>query len=160
MAIYATNTAVSSEKSRAEIERTLLRYGASGFMYGWQDKCAVIMFKMHSKTVKFLLPLPDKKDNCFWKTPGGRRKRSEADAYKAWEQLCRQKWRALALAVKAKLEAVESNIALFENEFLSYLVLPDGKTVGETVIPQIDSALSGSKLLLQFNNDAIDVEAT
>lgn len=31
---YAENTSVSSEKSRAEIERTLQKYGADQFMYG------------------------------------------------------------------------------------------------------------------------------
>lgn len=38
MSRCAQNTSVSSEKSRAEIERILRRYGADGFMYGWEAR--------------------------------------------------------------------------------------------------------------------------
>lgn len=40
--------------------------------------------------------------------------------------------------VKAKLEAVQSGIATFEEEFLSYIVLPSGRTVAEEAMPAID----------------------
>jgi hypothetical protein len=36
---YAANTTVAPEKSRAEIERTLRRYGADAFSYGYEG-CA------------------------------------------------------------------------------------------------------------------------
>lgn len=65
-------------------------------------------------------------------------RRSDADAYKAWEQACRQKWRALCLCIKAKLEAVEAGISVFEDEFLANIVDPvSGRTVGEVMRPQI-----------------------
>lgn len=157
---YAINTAVSSDKSRSEIERTLQRYGASGFMYGWQKTSAMIMFQMKGKTVKFLLPLPDKSDPVFWKTPGGRRRRDESEAFKHWEQACRQKWRALALAVKAKLEAVDSEITVFEKEFLAHFVLPSGETLGDYVLPKMEAALAEGKmpLLIGSGSDTIDAE--
>lgn len=63
-------------------------------------------------------------------TPTGRRTRSDDAAEKAWEQATRQRWRALHLVVKAKLEAVESGITVFDDEFLAHIVLPDGGTVG------------------------------
>jgi hypothetical protein len=47
-------------------------------------------------------------------------------AYKAWKQAYHQRWRALALAIKA----VESGIATFEEEFLAHIALPNGSTVG------------------------------
>lgn len=135
---YAENTDVSSDKSRAEIERTLARYGADQFMYGWDRDQAVVMFRAHGRHIKFLLPLPNKDSPEFKLTPAKRYERTPEDAYKAWEQACRQKWRALALAVKAKLEAVETGIASFEDEFLAYTVLPDGQTVGRWLAPQLD----------------------
>jgi len=56
----------------------------------------------------------------------------------------RQLWRALSLVIKAKMEACESNITDFEREFLAHIVMPDGKTVGEHVIPVMEQAyLSG-----------------
>ena len=56
---------------------------------------------------------------------------------KAYEQAVRQKWRALALVIKAKLEAVESGISVFEQEFLANIILSDGRTVSQHVLPRI-----------------------
>jgi hypothetical protein len=48
------------------------------------------------------------------------------------------------LAVKAKLEVVESGISTFEDEFMPHIVLPSGQTVSEWMGPQITAAyLSG-----------------
>lgn len=139
MTKYAAQTQVSSDKSKAEIERTLQRYGASGFMYGWQENQAMIAFQMSHKHIKFILPMPDRNSREFTHTDKGRT-RAENAQQQAYEQVIRQKWRALALVIKAKLEAVESGIAEFEHEFLANIVLPDGQTVGSFMIPQIDEA--------------------
>lgn len=137
---YAENTDVPSDKSRAEIERTLARYGADQFMYGWDRDQAVVQFRMNDRHVRFLLPLPDREAPEFKLTPAKRYKRSDADAERAWEQAVRQRWRALALVVKAKLEAVESGITEFEDEFLAHIVLPNGSTAGAWMRPQIADA--------------------
>lgn len=133
---YADKTTVSTEKSRAEIERTLQRYQADQFMYGWDADRAVIGFRMVGRQIRFLLPMPNKSDRDFTHTPTGK-KRTEDGAYKEWEQACRQKWRALSLVIKAKLEAVDTGIAIFEDEFMANIVLPNGKTVSEFMLPQI-----------------------
>lgn len=44
------------------------------------------------------------------------------------------------LVVKGKLEAVESEIVTFEEEFLAHLVLPNGQTVGSEVRPMVAQA--------------------
>ena len=140
MSRYAANTEVSSDRSRAEIERTLERYGADQFFYGWQDGAATIGFRMHDRRVQFVLPLPDRNSDEFRLTPAKRYSRSETDQARAYEQAVRQKWRALNLVVKAKLEAVESGITSFEEEFLAHIVLPGGQRVGTWMIPQIGRA--------------------
>jgi hypothetical protein len=137
MSRYAENTSVSVESSRGEIERTLQRYGAASFAYGWDQERAVIEFHHQDRKIRFVLPLPDRSAREFTHTPGRHNRRSEADAYKAWEQACRQRWRALALAIKAKLEAVEAGITTFEDEFMAHIVLPDGSTFGRWARPQI-----------------------
>ena len=137
MTEYAKNTSVSSEKSKAEIERTLRRYGADQFLSGWEANRAMVSFRMHGKHVRFVLTLPDMDSPIFKRTPAGKSARAPEAQQKAWEQACRQKWRALALVVKAKLEAVESKITTFEEEFLAHILLPDGKTIGEFMVPQI-----------------------
>lgn len=97
----------------------------------------MIGFSMYGRQVKFLLPLPRKEE--FTQTPTGRA-RTEKSQYDAWEQACRQRWRALLLVIKAKLEAVECGISVFEQEFMANIMLPDGGTVGEFMLPQIAQA--------------------
>ena len=143
--MYAQQTQVSTDISRAEIERTLQRYGADQFMYGWDANKALVGFRMQNRQVRFVLPLPDRHDAAFIQTDTGR-ERSETAAFKAWEQACRQKWRALALVIKAKLEAVESGIAIFDEEFLANIVLPDNTTVGKVMLPQINKAYETGKM--------------
>ncbi|MFO7288191.1 MAG: hypothetical protein C0P79_015200 [Gammaproteobacteria bacterium] len=140
MSRFAEKTSVSSEKSRAEIESTLARYGATGFMYGTTATKAVVAFECHGRRVKFELTLPDPGSDEFVFTPARRTKRSPEDQYKAWEQAVRQRWRALALVIKAKLEAVETGITEFEEEFLAHIVLPGGQTVGQWMLPQVAAA--------------------
>ena len=97
---YAAQTSVSSEKSKAEIERLLTRYGAASFASGWQGDQATIVFSMKDRRIKFILPLPRRDAREFTHSPKQGYRRSDADAYKAWEQATRQRWRALALVVK------------------------------------------------------------
>lgn len=146
MTRYAENTSVSSDRSRAEIEQTLARYGADQFMYGWDQSNAVIMFQAHGRRVKFVLPLPDKTSREFTHTPGRNLARSPQQALEAWEQACRQRWRALALVIKAKLEAVEAGITEFEDEFLAHVVLPNGSTVGDWAKPQLAIAYEAGSM--------------
>lgn len=134
---YAARTEVASDRSRAEIERTLRRYGATAFAYGWTDTAATVMFELASRRIRFSLPLPDRGERRFTHTPGKGLRRTPESAAQEWEQAQRQRWRALALVIKAKLEAVEAGITTVEQEFLAHVVLPSGGTVGEWAAPQL-----------------------
>ncbi len=140
MSRYAEGTAVSSDKSKAEIEHTLRRYGATAFMSGWDAGRAVIGFEMEGRRIRFTLPMPDRQAREFTHTPGRNLERHRDDQERAYEQAVRQRWRALALVLKAKLEAVAAGITVFEDEFLSHIVLPSGETVGQWLKPQIHLA--------------------
>lgn len=139
MTRYAETTTVPSERSRAEIESTLRRYGANAFSYGWDNSRAVIMFEMAGRRVRFDMPMPDHAAPEFTETPTGR-PRSLKQAKDAYEQAVRQRWRALALGIKAKLEFVASGITEFEDEFLAHMVLPNGQSAGAWLRPQIARA--------------------
>ena len=143
---YAKNTMVSSDRSRSEIEKILTKYGAQGFVYGWQGDQAIIGFQLNAKSLKFILPMPSKSEDQFWKTARQKRKRNPEEAHKAWEQSTRQRWRALSLAIKAKLECVESGITSFEQEFLAHIILPSGETVGAWIAPQIEQSYLNKKM--------------
>jgi hypothetical protein len=147
MTRYAESTSVGSDKSRAEIERTLARYGASSFMYGWDQDRAMVGFVAAGRQVRFVLPMPNREDREFTHTPQRGNRRSPAQAEEAYEQAVRQRWRALALVIKAKLEAVEAGIVTFDEEFAMHFLLPNGQTVGEFVVPQIDRVYAGGGML-------------
>lgn len=137
---YAEKTSVSVARTKADIEEIVQRYGADQFVSGYKTDTAVIGFSMAGRQIKFILPLPDKQAHEYWYTPGRGQRRTEEAAYAAWEQTCRSRWRALYLIVKAKLEAVEAWISTVEREFFYDIVLPDGRTTGEWMAPQIEVA--------------------
>jgi hypothetical protein len=140
MATYAAQTGVSSEASRAEIERTLRRYKATSFMYGWEEDRAVVGFVVEGRQIRFILPMPNPKDPAFTHTPARRTLRSPAEQEKAYEQGVKQRWRALNLVIKSKLEAVEAGIVTFDEEFGMHFVLPSGRTVAQEVLPAMVKA--------------------
>lgn len=135
MAAYAEGTTVSPESSRAEIERTVRKYGADSFVSGFANGRGVVGFTMYGRQVRFEVPMPKPED--FQITDGGRR-RDAVGMKSAAEKEERRRWRALFLAIKAKLEVVETGIATFEEEFLAHVVLPDGSTFGKWAGPQMD----------------------
>lgn len=141
MSQYASNTSVSVEKSIAEIKRTIDRYGADQFAYAEDSGRALasVQFSAHDRHVRFVLKLPNRNSVEFTETPTGKA-RADAAALKEWEQACRQRWRALALCIKAKLEAVAAEISEFEDEFMAHIVLPGGGTVSQLMRPQIEQA--------------------
>lgn len=146
MSRYAANTSVAADRSRNEIEATLTRWGASGFGYMWQGNIAVIVFQYAERNIKFMLEMPAKDDPLFTHTPGRNKPRRPEEAMREWEQATRQRWRALALVIKAKLEAVESKISTFENEFLANVVMANGDTVAQWVGPQLKQMYESKKM--------------
>ena len=154
MGRYAERTQVAPESSRVEIERILVRYGASAFHYGWDNDRAVVGFSLDGRFFKITMSLPPKEN--FERTPERRTLRAPKAAHAAWEQACRQRWRALALWIKAVLEAAESGIVTIEEALLPFLVLPDRSTVKEWLLPQVaqayESGAMPTKLLPLLTN--------
>jgi hypothetical protein len=120
-ASYGAGTRVGVHRSRYELERILGRYGASDFAFVEVDANASIQFAMHGRYVQLALPLPDPTDERFTQTPTGRPRTMVAQE-RAYEQALREHWRALVLAVRGKLQSVESGISTFDKEFAAFLV--------------------------------------
>lgn len=140
MSKYAEGTTVSVTDSQSEIATLLRRFGADGYHLGWEGNIALVGFKYQGRLVRFVVNLPDPADDEFWVTPSRGLRRTADQARKAHEAEERRRWRSVTLAIKAKLEAVATGIATFEDEFLAYTVLPDGSTVSQRIQPQIDEA--------------------
>ena len=115
------------------------------------DDTASVSYAYGKQRERFENHFPDPDDPAFTRTPTGLN-RTESSAQAEHEKAVRQRWRALALVVKAKLEAVEANIATFDQEFLPYLVLPGGRTVFETVGEQVSQSIESgapARLMLE-----------
>ena len=145
MTRYAESTGVPVEKTRIEIEKTLTRYGADAFFYGWDEKTARIQFRANGRHIRFDLPLPDKTSLELVTTPTGRT-RTLLQIEAVIEAERRRRWRALLMIIKAKLEAVESGIVTFDDEFIYATVLPDNTTVGEWLKPQLKLAYESGQV--------------
>lgn len=135
---YAANTSVPVERSRAEIERLLSRHKCSKFMAGVDHNAhrATVQFQAHNRIVKFEISLPVSTDKKYTRDRHGWQ-RSASGVEKLVAQEERTRWRALLLVIKAKLEAVESQIATFEDEFLAHVLLPNQQTVAEYIGPTV-----------------------
>jgi len=153
--LFAADTEVPEERSRAEIERLLHQHGADQYSYAsdMTRHQASITFRVsiekssvgslpRFRFVCFRVPLP-KREDYLQPTSKFAGRRSPEQVTRAWEQARRQRWRALLLVIKAKLEAVANGLASFEYEFMAHVMLPDGSTVGDFMAPQLDRAYSG-----------------
>ena len=124
---YAENTTVPVSRSRDEIERILMRFGASSFGYAYDHNTVTIGFEVKTVRVKMTMALPPFPTS----TDRYGRKRSETTVQKEWEQSCRQRWRTLANGVKAKLAMIDDGISTIEKEFFADIVTNNGETVWE-----------------------------
>jgi hypothetical protein len=112
---YAEGTTVAVTRTREEIERLVRKYGAEAFAGGWQQGRATVSFTMRGRHVRFRLDL----------SPEPRKTQAQRENEE------RRRWRCLLLAIKAKLEVVETGIATFDEEFLAHVVMPDDLTIWE-----------------------------
>lgn len=151
---YAQNTEVATDRSKMQIEKTLTRFGANSFGYGWTEvegsTAAIVTFQLRGRRIEMRLKLPPKGARRFTHSPTGKA-RSEAQAADLWDKECRRLWRALELLIRAKTVAVTDGISTFEHEFLSDTVVPteDGRatTVSQWLETTIGLAYSSGKKL-------------
>lgn len=135
---YAKSTSVPVARSQDEIRRTLEKYKATGFMFGESNGQALCAFEMNSRRIKFVLDLP-----VYGKTETPK---NYIMGQSECEQRTRTAWRCLLLAIKAKLECAASGISTFEQEFMAHIVMPDGQTIGQHILPQIGEAYTTGKM--------------
>ncbi len=125
---YAAKTKVPVSRSRDEVERILERYGADAFQYGVRPSLYQVTFQAHDRLLRFEIPRPQE----------------GTEAQRAQEE--RRLWRALVLAIKSRLECVESGLSTFEREFLPYVLLPGGRTVADWAETEIPRAIEAGAM--------------
>ena len=137
--VYARDTNVSVNRTREEIIATLERYGADAFGYAQDGNQQVVFFRMGGRRVRLMVEMPRAEE--FELTPTGIRRTNQAYA-NAYDRACRQRWRAMLLLIKAKLEGVASGITTLEEEFLAHIYLPDGRTSASSCDHRLKSPIA------------------
>ena len=120
--LFDQSATTSIDDSAREISGALEKHGASQSMIVRStDPLKVsLAFRLSGLTIRLDVPTPE---NCR-------------------ENERRRRWRVMVMVTKAKLEAIASGISTIEREFLSDIVMPDGRTVGETMTPVIRKAIA------------------
>lgn len=139
---YAATTHVSTERSQAEIQQTLRKYGASRFGVMEDENGAHVLFAFANLNIQMSVPLPNRTDDEFTKTPTGK-PRSIDQQRDAYDQKVKAQWRALMLAIKSKLVSIKTGVSTVEKEFMAWVVMSDGKTLGDYVMPHLENLKAG-----------------
>jgi hypothetical protein len=132
----------------------LRAHGASSVSNWEEGNHAGVTFCMNAIWYRLDVEIPSKDDPQFKYTPARRFERTKEQQLAEWEQAVRTKWRDLALVVKALVVGIESGIFgpdngnsdPFMKAFTSFIVLPNQRTVGEHVLPQIQETYITGKM--------------
>jgi hypothetical protein len=119
---YAPRARLSVMQTRMEIESQLSRHGATGFAYANEPGRSMVGFRLNERMLRFVLNVEG-----------------------LTEQQLRSHWRALLLAIKAKLVSVAAGIEEFDEAFMAHVVMPDGKTAAEHVLPKMREGLKSGR---------------
>lgn len=143
---YAAATSVPVERSQREIENLVAKHGATRFFRGYEEGRAVIGFELKDRRIQFELPLPRPEEFATYERRGRAVKSTPQQVQYSIEQATRSRWRALSLAIKAKLVSVDTGVESFDEAFLAQIVVPGGRPFGKTAIPAINDAYRTGKL--------------
>lgn len=141
MSSFARNTQVTEARSRDEIERLLMRYGADEFGYVTRATEAIVGFVYRGVRVQMTIPLPDRDAAEFTRTPSRGTTRTNSQAFKAWDAEKRRRWRSLCAVIKALLIGVDDGVLTFEEAFMPYIRWGNGLTTSQMLLPKILAAI-------------------
>jgi hypothetical protein len=146
---YAEGTSVSVESTRAAIDALLVKNGATStaILNSDEDSRAAVAFTMKGARFRIEIPLPtlaDVEPPSASKQP----KNLTRDQWLAQRlvQARRERWRAILLLLKSKLEIVRIGLSGVEKEFMADMILPGGETVHQVLSEALRRGLDGAAL--------------
>ena len=131
---FAEKTTCTVDQTLADIKRLLKANGAESFAQGETGTVFALMFELHGRRYRMIVPMPteaDVKGGRFLDSRGCRINRDQVE---------RSRLRALLLVLKAKIEAAAIGLSTLEDELLPSLVLPDDMTFAQWSRPQVERA--------------------
>jgi hypothetical protein len=120
---YAEGTTVAVEKSQNQIRRFLTDRGATNFgMAFMEGQGAQIVCSLNGRQLRFSV-------------------RSAED-----DKEERRLWRVLFMRIKLRWEEFTEGEVKFDEAFISFIVLPDNKTMADHCLPAIEQAYKDGKM--------------
>lgn len=131
---FAKETSVSRNKTKDEIEKLLMSYGARTiFMNDTNEQNVLfVAWKIEGKSYKFELPLPAPDDKQFTHYESRSGRRSKEKAHALWEGAIRQYWRIGKNYIYMLMEMMEACGMEFHEAFAPLLALHNGSNVWMT----------------------------
>jgi hypothetical protein len=128
---YAEGTAVTPERSRDELYRTLKRYGATETLVYEGEALLRVGFAYRDRKIAVPFALPRRRD---FRTAAG------------YDREVRRRWRVLLLLIKGRLESVAEGAEDVDEAFMPYVMLPgSGGIVADEVKPRMAEAYRTGK---------------
>lgn len=129
---FAEGTTVSVESSRGEISGILTKHGCNRMAWATEPQGDVLQFELGGQAFRFRITRPTA-DEVRQRDSGEYVYPHNVDWESKATQEWRRRWRANVLLIKAKLEFIDGGDTSLEREFMPYLVMKGGKTLGEFV---------------------------
>lgn len=140
---YAARTEVPVWRSKDAISSDLKRLGAQREAFYAAPGRAVIVFEIGETRYRLSVSMPSPDD---YRYDARGYTRTERQARIAFEQDERERWRALVAYVKSLRIAAEAGIIDIREALLSNVVLANGETVGEFLLPQLAEAAAAERM--------------
>lgn len=146
MADFAKGTKVPVQRTRMEIEDLLDKHGAHSRAVGQQGMQAVILFEKDGRRVRIQMELPSPSEFRSRKRGRNHVERTQREQEAALQQSLRERWRWLLLTLKAKFVSLDGGIETFEEAFLAHIVMPNGQSVGDWLLPELAESYANQKM--------------
>jgi hypothetical protein len=122
--VYGMQTKLSVSETREQLEKLLQKHGCDRFGYvtDTTTKLTTVQFRCQSRTIRFVLSLPQPETFSTRIVHGQVRNLPKAIIERRHEQALRARWRAIYCGIKAKIVLVEAGIESMEEAFLAAVV--------------------------------------
>jgi hypothetical protein len=153
---YAAHTDVPAHQSRSALDQLLAKHGAKnrGIMSDDSSGTAVAAFFLEGRAIRLsvsfrrpaeVLRDAEREPPRGWRQRTALQRQKWAETESAQEE--RQRWRALLLITRAKLEMIADGMSTVDREFLASIMLSDGRTVEERLVPDLPKLPPSAPLL-------------
>lgn len=135
------NTSVPVTRSQDSIRKLILSHGGSSVAFVSQPPLegfeAQVFIEAKTYRIRIRAECKPKESKRRHRSWSGRPVKDNT------EEAAKRVWRVLFFHLKSVFEAAETGVMEFSELMLPYIVMHDGRTISDCVLPQLDKAIAG-----------------